>query len=114
MNVKNYIALAALTLPLAAGAQSVIDFESNEGYTKVGVFDTWENSPFRTGKLNGNVKVIANPHAEEKPTTGGVNTSAHVLAFQRSRYGSNTFGVRVELAKPIALSQKVQYVHAKI
>lgn len=114
MNVKNYIALAALTLPLAASAQSVIDFESNSGYTKVGVFDTWENSPFRTGKLNGNANVIANPHAEENPTIGGANTSAHVLAFQRSRYGSNTFGVRVELATPIALSQKVQYVHAKI
>lgn len=114
MNVKSYIALAALTLPLTAGAQSVIDFESNSGYTKVGVFDTWENSPFRTGKLNGNAKVIANPHAEEEPASGGANTSAKVLAFQRSRFGSNTFGVRVELSEPIALSQKVQYVHAKM
>lgn len=114
MKVKHYIALTALTLPLAAGAQSVIDFESNEGYTKVGVFDTWEDSPFRTGKLNGNAKVIANPHAEEAPANGGANTSSHVLAFQRSRFGSNTFGVRIELASPVKLSQKVQYVHAKI
>lgn len=114
MNVKSYIALAALTLPLTASAQSIIDFESNSGYTKVGVFDTWEDSPFRTGKLNGNAKVIANPYTEENPTAGGANTSSRVLAFQRSRFGSNTFGVRIELSEPIALSQTVKYVHAKI
>lgn len=114
MNIKNYVALAALTLPLSVSAQSVIDFESNSGYTKVSVFDTWENSPFRTGKLTGNVKVIANPHADENPAMGGANTSSHVLAFQRSRYGSNTFGVKVDLATPITLSQKVQYVHAMV
>lgn len=45
MKVKHYIALAALTLPLAANAQS-INFETeNEGYTKLGVFDTWESLP---------------------------------------------------------------------
>ena len=67
MKVKHYIALAALTLPLAANAQS-INFETeNEGYTKLGVFDTWEKSPFRTGALEGNVKVIANPYRKRTP-----------------------------------------------
>lgn len=114
MKVKHYIALAALTLPLAANAQS-INFETeNEGYTKLGVFDTWENSPFRTGALEGNVKVIANPYKEKDALAGDTNMSDHVLAFQRSRWGSNTFGVRVTLKDTIKLSQTPQYVHVKM
>lgn len=112
MKVKHYIALAALTLPLAANAQSnVIDFESQTGYKSVGVFDTWENSPFRTGVLKGNVKVVNNPNKANDDIIGQINPSEKVLAFQRSRFGSNTFGVRVELTKPIALSQTAKYVH---
>lgn len=114
MKVKHYIALAALTLPLAANAQS-INFETeNEGYTKLGVFDTWEKSPFRTGALEGNVKVIANPYKEKDALAGDTNMSDHVLAFQRSRWGSNTFGVRVTLKDTIKLSQTPQYVHVKM
>ncbi len=112
MKVKHYIALAALTLPLAANAQSnVIDFESQTGYKSVGVFDTWENSPFRTGVLKGNVKVVNNPNKANDDIIGQINPSEKVLAFQRSRFGSNTFGVRVELTEPIALSQTAKYVH---
>ena len=112
MKVKHYIALAALTLPLAANAQSnVIDFESQTGYKSVGVFDTWENSPFRTGVLKGNVKVVNNPNKANDNIIGQINPSEKVLAFQRSRFGSNTFGVRVELTEPIALSQTAKYVH---
>lgn len=112
MKVKHYIALAALTLPLAANAQSnVIDFESQTGYKSVGVFDTWENSPFRTGVLKGNVKVVNNPNKANDDIIGQINPSEKVLAFQRSRFGSNTFGVRVDLTEPIALSQTAKYVH---
>lgn len=112
MKVKHYIALAALTLPLAASAQSnVIDFESETGYKSVSVFDTWENSPFRTGKLKGNVKVVSNPNKANDEVIGQINPSDKVLAFQRSRFGSNTFGVRVELTEPIAISQTAKYVH---
>lgn len=112
MKVKHYIALAALTLPLAANAQSnVINFESQTGYKSVGVFDTWENSPFRTGVLTGNVKVVNNPNKANDDIIGQINPSEKVLAFQRSRFGSNTFGVRVELTEPIALSQTAKYVH---
>ena len=112
MKIKHYIALTALTLPLAASAQSnVIDFETTTGYKSVGVFDTWENSPFRTGKLTGNVKVVSNPNKTADDIIGEINSSDHVLAFQRSRFGSNTFGVRIDLTEPVAISQTTKYVH---
>lgn len=115
MKLKQYIAFAALTMPLAASAQSVIDFETDATKgASVSVFDTWENSPFRTGKLNGNIKVIDNPFKVVDEITGNGNKSDKVLAFQRSRFGSSTFGARVELAEPLALTPKTQYVHVKI
>ena len=101
---------------MVAGAQTAIDFEGtgDAGYTALGVFDTWEDSPFRTGVLQGNVAVVDNPFKETDPNLGDTNVSDKVLAFQRSRFGSNTFGVRITLANPIALSQTAQYVHVKI
>lgn len=115
MKIKQYIALAALTMPLAASAQSVIDFETSTTQgASVSVFDTWESSPFRTGKLKGNIKVIDNPFKVVDEITGNGNQSDKVLAFQRSRFGSSTFCARVELAKPLALTPKTQYVHVKI
>lgn len=116
MKIKHYIALAALTMPLATSAQStVIDFETTETQgTSLGVFDTWEDSPFRKGKLEGNIKVINNPYKVVDDITNDGNISEKVLAFQRSRFGSNTFGVRVGLPTPIKLTPKVQYVHVKM
>ncbi len=121
MKLQKYIALAALTMPLAAAAQtSNIDFEKEDsasavkGYHAVGVYDLWENSPFRTGTLKGNVKVISNPVKEVNDNGSEINNSEHVLAFQRSRFASNAFGVRIDLAKTVALSPTTQYVHAKI
>lgn len=115
MKIKQYIALAALTMPLATSAQSVIDFETSTTQgASVSVFDTWESSPFRTGKLKGNIKVIDNPFKVVDEITGNGNQSDKVLAFQRSRFGSSTFGARVELAEPLALTPKTQYVHVKI
>lgn len=115
MKLKQYIAFAALTMPLVASAQSVIDFETDATKgASVSVFDTWENSPFRTNKLNGNIKVIDNPFKVVDEITGNGNKSDKVLAFQRSRFGSSTFGARVELSEPLALTPKTQYVHVKI
>lgn len=115
MKIKHYIALAALTMPLAAGAQSIIDFETTETQgASHSVFDTWENSPFRTNKLKGNVKIVNNPYKVVDEITQAGNTSEKVLAFQRSRYGSNTFGVRVGLKTPIRLTPQTQYVHVKM
>ena len=56
--MRNYILLATLGLSLAASAQT-INFE-NTDYKGLGVYDTWEASPFRTGALEGNYAVVDN------------------------------------------------------
>ena len=76
MTLKSILPLAALALPLAVAAQTTtkvenpavnvqLDFEPNSAalpmWTNLGVYDTWEASPFRTGKLAGNVAVVDNP-----------------------------------------------------
>lgn len=127
MTLKSILPLAALALPLAVPAQNnpkveetpvnvSFDFEPNPAnpWRALGVFDTWEASPFRTGKLEGNVAVVDNPTLDElDPLTGNpVNPSKSVLAFQRSRFGSNTFGARIVLQQPVALTPKPLYIHA--
>lgn len=103
-------------LPSLAVAQH-ITFESAEEYRSLGVYDTWEQSPFRTGVLKGSnyVKLIANPDMEEKEAPGvATNTSEMVLALQRSRYGSNTFGARIDLKEPFSLGTSKKYVHVLV
>lgn len=122
MKNKYFVALAAFASSMMGMAQTsgsttqnVIDFETeNSGYTALGVYDLWEDSPFRTNKLEGIVQRVANPFKETDALAGETNTSDYVLGFQRSRYASNAFGVRVTLSTPIALSQTPQYVHVKI
>lgn len=113
MNIKQYFALAALILPTGMAAQN-IDFETQSGYTSVGVYDTWEKSPFRLGTLKGNAKVVDNPYADTDEASTSGNSSAKVLAYQRSRFGSNTFGARIDLSSPLALTPTTKYVHVKI
>jgi len=125
MTLKHILPLAAFALPLAVAAQNnttpaspavgvSFDFEGAQNWKALGVFDTWEASPFRTGKLVGNVAVVDNPTTSDlNPLTGKpVNPSTKVLAFQRSRFGSNTFGARIVLNEPIALSPTPLYIHA--
>ena len=52
--------------------------------------------------------------AELDPLTGKpVNPSSKVVALQRSRFGSNTFGAWITLREPIALSPNGQlFIHA--
>ena len=117
MNAKKYICLAGLLLPLAAQAQdqTLCDFETTQSYKSVGVYDTWEHSPFRDGTLQGNAQVVDNFLTDENPLLGyAPNTSAKILGVQRSRFGSNTFGALVELAEPFALTKTTQYVHVKM
>ena len=96
MTLKHILPLAAFALPLAVAAQTSttpaspavgasFDFEGAQNWKALGVFDTWEASPFRTGKLLGNVAVVDNlTTAELNPLTGKpVNPSKKVLAFQR-------------------------------
>lgn len=120
MNLKQYICLASLFLPIGTTAQTsnnhiICDFESEDSYTQVGVYDTWENSPFRNGTLQGNAKVCKNPSTEVDEKLGfAPNPSAKVLGAQRSRYGSNTFGALVGLNETIPLSLSPKYIHVKV
>ena len=118
MNIKKYLSLAGLLFPMGMMAQTdslLCDFETAESYAKVGVYDTWEHSPFRDNRLKGNAKVTANPYTEVDDILGfAPNKSAKVLGAQRSRFGSNTFGAMVTLKKPFELKNKVRYVHVKI
>ncbi len=103
-------ALAAIT-PGASMALD-IDFETTSSYKSVGVYDAWESSPFRTGSMTGNFAVVDNPSKDADPVSGVVvNPSDKVLGAQRSRFGSNLFGARVDLNEPVQLSTSLQYVH---
>lgn len=118
MKIKHIAALAALTLPMSANAQS-INFENND-YKSLGVYDTWTESPFRKGlngkcELKGNYDVIANHLKGVDPELGvAPNTSEKILAVQRSRFGSNTFGVRVDLKETFELTTTTKYVHVLV
>ncbi len=104
-------------IPLAMQAQNttLCDFESTNSYKKVGVYDTWADSPFRTGELTGNAKVVNNHLTDVDALLGyAPNTSSKILGVQRSRFGSNTFGALVELKSPFALTRSTQYVHVKV
>ncbi len=114
MKLRNIFALAALALPLFASAQTEITFET-EDYKSIGVYDTWEQSPFRTGVLKGNYAVIDN-HLQYVDDQLGIapNGSSKILAVQRSRFGSNTFGVRIDLKETFELTPTAKYLHVKV
>ena len=79
---KNLFAAGLLTLPLAAQAQT-ITFDSDD-YKAVGVYDSWEQSPLRDGRITPAVKVIAN-HLADYTTLSGIkpNETANIVGFQR-------------------------------
>lgn len=105
-------AVAACSISLGAMAEINIDFESNAGYKSLGVYDVWEQSPFRTGELTGNWTVTSNPDTEINEILGKApNPSAKVLGAQRSRFGSNRFGVRIDLEETFELTTTLKYVH---
>ena len=96
---------------LTAKAQTTITFDAND-YKAIGVYDMWEQSPFRTGALKGNAAVAGNPSTEVDAVLGEApNTTAKAVAFQRSRYASNTYGVRIDLKEPIRVTKQLQYIH---
>ena len=116
--IKKYISLCACcTLPVLAYGQTTngVDFETADSYKAIGVYDTWEKSPFRTGQLQGNVQVVNN-HLNEVDEEMGItpNGTKKILAVQRSRFGSNTFGARVDLKNTFELTTTTQYVHVFI
>ena len=109
---KNILFSAALMFfSLASSAQTTITFDS-EDYKSITVYDKWEKSPFRTGALSGNAGVTENPDVEVDEVIGvAPNSTGKVLALQRSRFGSNTFGVRINLKEPIRMTKQLQYIH---
>lgn len=110
MNHKIYT-LALSALSLAAAAQTSVTFDTQD-YKSVGVYDTWEESPFRTGTLEGNAQVIDN--CFNNTGAGISNKTTKILGVQRSRFGSNTFGVRVDLNSPLSTSETTKYVHVLV
>ena len=88
---KNIILSAALMFfGLTAQAQTKITFDTDD-YKKISVYDSWEQSPFRTEILTGNAAVTTNPDTEVDPILSAApNATGKVVALQRSRYGSNT------------------------
>lgn len=114
MKRNAYILTAALAAACASplAAQGVIDFESEAEYKAIGVYDVWEESPFRTGALSGNFAITPNPDTSLSDETGEpVNASALVAGAQRSRFGSNRFGLRVDLNESFELTPTTKYVH---
>ena len=99
--------LSVALLPVTLQAQT-ISFETQD-YKSLGVYDTWENSTFRTGALSGNFAVVDN-HLKD----GEANPSEKILGIQRSRFGSNTFGVRIDLNETFELTPTVRYAHVMI
>ena len=100
-----YLFLLLYIYGVGATAQT-LDFEST-AWRALGVYDTWEASPFRTGQLAGNVAIVDDPH----PTS---TTPNRVLALQRSRWGSNTFGARIDLSQPFSISPRPSYVQLRV
>lgn len=107
MKITKYLGLcgAVLMSSFTAQAQTHVTFDTQD-YASIGVYDTWPESPFRTGALDGNVQVIDN-HLADADTNG----STKILGFQRSRFGSNTFGARINLTTPWTTSTTLRYVH---
>ena len=96
-----------VSVPLLLQAQTSISFDA-EDFSGIRIYDSWEESPFRTGCLEGNAAVISNFLCDE------TNPSSGILAVQRSRYGSNTFGVCVGLKETFELTPQVKYVNLMV
>lgn len=110
--MKKYLFSALMVMAVNASAQVAnITFDTQD-FKQIGVYDNWTNSPFRNGTLAGNAKVVDNPDTSIDATLGKApNPTAKVVAVERSIYGSNTFGVRIDLKEPFRLTKSLQYIH---
>lgn len=107
--MKKYIlSILSVSMITMAGMAQTINFEENN-HKAISTYDYWVDSPFRTGLLAGQVQIIDNPSPETD-----VNETAKVLAFKRSRYGSNLYGARIDLKTPIQLSSTQSYIHVLV
>ena len=109
-----YLILLALTLIGLTATAQTITFDTND-FKSISVYDTWAESPFRTKQLKGNAAIIPNHLNNINPATGTTpNPSAKIAGLQRSHYGSNAFGLRVDLLKPFRLTKEPRYVHVLV
>ncbi len=111
---KNIILSAALMFfGLTAQAQTKISFDS-EDYKAISVYDAWEGSPFRAENpvIDFDAAVVENPDTKVDAVMGvAPNSTENVVKLRRSRHGSNTFGVRIDLKEPIRMTKQLQYIH---
>lgn len=114
MKTISRLLLATTLIPAAATAQVSVNFDTDDA-ANIGIYDSWEASPFRTGQLKGNVRVVPNELSAADPALGQApNPTSRMLAVQRSRFGSNTFGARIDLKQPFELTPQTKYVHVLI
>lgn len=92
-----------LLATLSTAAQTLVTFDKAD-YKAVGTYDNWEASPFRTGALTGLAQVTTDSGAYDRAAN-------KVLAFMRSRYASNIYGARIDLAQTFELTPQTQFVH---
>lgn len=113
MKCKYIVFLVLLSLFSSyAKSQLITDFETDAKIKSISIYDCWEESPFRTGKLKGNFKIVDNPKKGVDEVTGLVhNGSQKVLGAQRSIHGSNMCGVRIDFKEPIILPTNALAIH---
>ncbi len=102
-------------LPIVNPVQAqTITFDS-EDYKAIGAYDSWEQSPLRDGRITPAVSVLPNHLTQPNAITGTApNTTANIVGFQRSRYGGNLCGLRVDLKQTFRLTKEPRYVHVMI
>ena len=114
---KNIILSAALMfLGTTAQAQTSITFDS-EDFKAISVYDAWADSPFRAENpvIDFEAAVVENPDTAVDAVLGmAPNGTDKVVKLRRSRYGSNTFGLRIDLKEPIRMTKQLQYIHLMI
>lgn len=111
MKIIHLLSAAMILSGMVASAQTRISFES-EDYSGIGVYDQWTESPFRTGILTGNAGIADNPDKSVDISLGiSPNPTDKVVAFQRSKYAGNAYGVRIDLKEPIRVTKQLQYIH---
>ena len=111
--LRNILALFLIASPVVTIGQT-IQFEEKD-YKQLDIYDTWEESPFRQGRLKGRYAVVENHLTEVDAGLGfAPNPSRKILAVQRSRFGSNTFGVKIDLEEPFELTPTTRYIHLMV
>ena len=106
--MKHFLFISLLMIAICSQAQQ-ISFNTKN----ISVYDSWEESPVRTGELGTHVGIIEEKDTKLRDANGRLVTT-NILALQRSRYGSNLFGVRIDLPTPLRLTKTERYLHLKV